>query len=169
MSNSQKGFTLIELVVMSLITALLAAVVTVNFRSIRHQQELQRGVNETISKIREVQNYVLTGQIRAGGEPAQAYVINFNTLATAYTVSYITPGATTTLEVVNLPVKTEIKQVYVNGSPRTSADVRFESPFGQITVGGAGNQVVLLDINHKILNFIRTIRIDGISGRIGQQ
>ncbi len=169
LKTGSKGFTMIELVIVIFITVTLAALVTVNFRSMRAQQEAQRSVNETISKIREIQNFILTGKILSGSAPAQAYILTFNTLGTSYVITYITPGATTTLETVNLPQNTEIKQVSVNGSPTSSAAVRFESPYGQITVGGAINQVVLLDLNHKVSNVVRTIRIDGISGRIGQQ
>ncbi len=139
-----------------------------NFRQLRISQELSSGTREIISKIREVQNFVLAGQTRTGGTP-QAYEITLTTPSQTYVIEYEINSATTTLETISLTRNLEISQVLVGGTPRTPVSLRLTSPFGRILVDGAANQTLNIVLNHQTSNQTRSVVIDGISGRISSQ
>lgn len=163
-----KGFTLIELLVVTSITAILVTVFVVNFNQLRTTQQVTAATNDTISKILEVQNYVLTGKKIAGQTPS-AYEINFNYPSTSYTVRYAVAGATTTLETVTLPTSMQIRNLYVNGSSDNQVNIQIYAPFGKIYVDNVPNRTVLVELNHVTGNIRRTVLIDALSGRVGRQ
>ncbi len=159
--NSQSGFTLFELVIVIAMTGLLAMVALVKFNELRASQELNITASDFVSKIRDVQNKVLAGAIVTSGQAASAYEIIFSAGSGTYTLRYAIGGTnTTTLENVNLSPNVQIQQ---------SVTVQIYAPFGRVYVGGAANQVARIDLRHSATGQIRSIIIDGISGRIGNQ
>ncbi len=121
-----------------------------------------------ISKIREVQNFVLSGQTRPEGTP-QAYEITLTAGTTNYLVQYDFQGTLQTLETVTLTQNMVVNQILVGGSPRTPVKLRITSPFGQIYTDGALNQTVQVDMRHTSSNQMKSVVIDGISGRVSLQ
>jgi len=164
------GFSIIELITVIGIMALLTTVVMVNFRQVRAQQEMQSQASEIISRIRELQTNVLAGrQISGTTTVPSAYQMIFVSGASNYEVDYITSSATTTLEIVNFSANMQLKQVNLDGTPIGQVVLRVDSPYGQITANSLPNKQVRLDLNHKIMNQVRSVIIDGISGRVGIQ
>lgn len=159
------GFTLIELVIILAITALLTTIVVFNFSRLRSSEQLQSGVRSVVSRIREVQNFVLSGQSRPEGTP-QAYEITFAANAQSYLIRYDVGGTLYTLETVGLTPQLRIGQVLVGGSPVTQAVVRLTSPYGQIFVDGTANQGIEIQILHANAGLAYPVLVDGISGRI---
>lgn len=168
----ERGFTLIELLVVIFITGILSTMVAVNFQQQRQQQELVNAGNEVISKIREVQNLILTGREVAGGSAADAYEITFNANSQSFTIDYLIDSTRTTLETVTLSQSIEVRQVLVGSSlsslgASSPGVLRFEAPFAKVKVSGNANWSLEVDLNHKKTGSIRALVVDGISGRIG--
>ena len=166
------GFSLIEFLVVTAIIAILTTIVTVNFRQQRAQQETQAAANELVSKVREVQNFILAGRlIRGTTESATMYVINFSSSAgssQSYGIDYRTASVpTTTFETINLPANIRIGQLLVDGTPRSPIAVQIYSPFGKITVSDSANAIAQIRLDH-VSGYTRTVTVDGISGKIGR-
>ncbi len=167
-NHKSPGFTLIELTVVAAISAILATIVLFNFQSLRTQQEVTAASNDLISKLREVQNAVLSGKIINGVEAADAYEIRFTAPATTYTIYYEINLVQTLLETVRLPRNMEVSQLTVS-SPDPAVTVRITAPYAPIFIDGASNQNLQIRLNHQKVGRTRTVIIDGISGRVGVQ
>lgn len=166
------GFTLIELTIVIAITVILSTIVTVNFLKLRTAQELSSTANDLVSKIRQVQNFVLSGQVVANNLVADDYDLVFTANSQTYSIDYIIETGpnvttTTTLATVTLPQNVKINQVWVNGAVRSPVRVRVTSPYGKIGVDGAPDQTVQIDMLHLKTQQTRSVIINGISGRIG--
>ena len=171
-ANWHLGFSLIEFLVVTAIIAILTTIVTVNFRNQRAQQETMAAANELVSKIREVQNFILTGRvIRGSTESATVYVFNFSSNAgsnQSFGIDYRTPSiATTTFETINLPANVSVGQILESGVPTNAVSVQIYSPFGKITVSNNTNAIAQIRLDHAS-GYTRTVTVDGISGKIGQ-
>ena len=163
-----KGFTLIELLIVTATTAILAGVFVYNFGQMRVTHQVTAATNDTISKIREVQNFVLTGN-RVAGQAPSAYEISFTAPATTYTVRSATGGATSTLETVTLPTNMQIRNMWVGGILDNQVNIQTYAPYGKIYVDNVANQTVTIELHHIGGNIQRIIEIDAISGRVGRQ
>lgn len=166
------GFTMIELLVVIFVSALLATVVTVNFRQLRISQETQAGAANLISKIREVQSNVLVGKYITGTSAPRAYVLSFSAASPSYTVSYNLidsngSNTTTTLETVTAGTNVQIQQVLVGGAARAPVTLRIEAPYGHMSVDGA-YQTLQIDLQHAT-GAVKSILVEPVSGKIGLQ
>lgn len=171
--NSNAGFTFIELLVVVFITAMLATVVTVNFRELRISQEIQASVRDLVSGIREVQSNVLIGKHVNATQSARAYVLNFVPGVSSYTLKYnVFDGdgnnTTSSPQTIMLKQNVQIQQLLVAGSPASSAEVRLESPFAKFSVNGKTNQLQI-NLSHTVGNRTRSVIINPISGRVEDQ
>ncbi len=156
-----------ELLVVITMTVILAAIISVNFRTLRAQHEINLVTQDTISKIREVQNYVLSGRVLPGpGAPANSYELIFTSDSPTYAINYVISPATSTLEIVNLPQNMKVQQVFLGVTPRADISVRIESPFGKISVDGVSSQVGEIQLIQINTGNTETITIDPLSGRI---
>ena len=142
--------------------------VVVNFRELRSNQQLQTTAFDLTSKLRSVQNYILSGYKVTGSSAANAYELNFSANATSYTIRYAINSVTTTLETVPLPPYMKISQVTLNGTSTGSIAVQLYSPFGKIMNGATQNSSYTVVLQHSITGRTKTVYIDGVSGRISQ-
>ena len=171
--KSLTGFTFIELLVVVFITAMLATVVTANFRQLRISQEIQAGVRDLVSNIRDAQNNVLTGKRVNATQSARAYVLNFTPGVNSYSLRYnVFDGdgnnATSAVQTIMLKQNMQIQQLLVAGNPESSAEVRLESPFAKFSVNGGTSQLQI-NLLHTVGNRTRSVIINSISGRIEDQ
>lgn len=165
--NKQSGFTLVEMLVIVAITVMLSVFVTVNFSELRASQELSSAATDFISKAREVQNYIFTGFVVAGGEKADAYEIRIAANTTSYQIYYEIDSVLSLLETVNLPANMRINQIKVGGAATTPVTIRMTSPFGNITVNGSPSQLTEVELVQSTSGRTKAVVIDPISGRIG--
>lgn len=165
--KSQQGFTLIELMIVVFIIGLLSSIVTINFRSQRSSQEVQIAGQDFISNIREIQNNILTGKRVSGSEAADAYEITFNTATQSYSVDYYLGTNKTAYKTVALSQNIEIGQLYRGIVPVAQMKIRFDAPYGKITVDTLSNQIAEIVLSHKTETRNVSVLVDGISGRVG--
>jgi prepilin-type N-terminal cleavage/methylation domain-containing protein len=171
------GFTLLELIVVISITGILAAMVTANFLRIRTAQEIQNAANDMTSKVRGIQNAVLSGGLvnnpgTGTKTGADAYDMVFTANTQQYTIDYIfnNPNSTSTsAETMSLPVNVKINNITVNGVDLTPVRIRMSAPFGEVSISGAINRVVQINLTHLKTGLNKAVIIDGISGRIAVQ
>lgn len=169
--NSRKGFTLIELLVVVAITAVLTAIVSVNFQTLRASQELNAVRDDLISKLRELQGSTLTGKnIPSQGQPADAYILTLNNNTATYQVEADINGTVSFLENVRYSefgsaVTPSATTLVPSGTALDPAVIRITAPYGAIQIGGVSNRVLRIQLAHKN-GMTRTVTVDGISGRI---
>ncbi len=161
------GFTLIELLIVIFIIGLLSSIVTVNFKTQRSSQEIQIAGQDLISNLREIQNLILTGKQVAGGQAATAYEITFSIGSQNYTVDYYLGTDKTSYKTIALSQNIAIGQLYRSAVPEAQMKIRFDAPYGKITVDGQANQIGEVQLRHATEERVSAIIVDGISGRIG--
>lgn len=90
----QKGFTLIEMLVVLAIMAILASVLVLNLAGQRGKRDVQIAENELVSNIRQIQSNTLSARTLPSGQSAQYYFLKFDlqkpgqyTIQAAYNVS----------------------------------------------------------------------------------
>lgn len=167
------GFTIIELIVATGIIVLLTSIMTVSFRGLRSTQEIKAAQADTISKLREIQGFILAGKIVPGQlQAADAYVITFTANSNSYLIEVDINGTLSTLETVRysqVASGVNLSTLTVNGTSVGSAAVRIIAPYGAVLVNGAADQILEMKLSHTASGLTRTVAIDGISGRIGTQ
>lgn len=171
-NRPELGFTLIELLVVVFTMAILTGIMGFNFREQRIQQEALASSQNVISKIREVQNFVLTGREVSSGVVADAYELVLSSNGAGFTLNYIIINSDSSetvnfLETVNLSQNMEISQVYYGDAARSQIKIRINAPFANILIDNTANQNGRIDLRYKNTSTIRSVIIDGISGRIG--
>lgn len=185
--NTQKAFTLIELIIAIAMLALIAGVSVANFRSGERQKRLSFAVDGVINGIRNAQNLTLTArQIAAStctinNNPDRApkfYWITFNKNSTAYSLNATDKcDQNYLIETYTLPQGIEIAQtngIQVNGVSGNVVSVLFEPPFALQTAyldSSSRASFTSTKISLQIIGNAtsRTVTIDGISGRIGEE
>ncbi len=170
--TSEKGFTLIELLVVSAITVILSIGAAVSFKTLRTTQEINGARFDTISKLREIQTFILNGKIVPGqGQAADAYQITLTVGSGTYRIDSDINGTIALLE--NAPYsafagRVTLGSLTVNGVPVTSAVIRITAPYGAILVNGLPYQIVSAELL-QATGLSKNMIIDGVSGKISIQ
>ena len=161
--GSGAGFTLIELLVVVFISVTLTGIVTFNFSQQRAQQEIQAEASDLVSRIRSLQTNILAGLEVATGVVPSSYEIVFTQGSGSYQVNYVDSSGTVALEAVTMTQNVQVSQL-TGGST-----LRITSPFGRVLVDEVANRSLQITLSHTSVSKLRTITIDGISGRISAQ
>ncbi len=107
--NSEKGFTLIELMVVLVIFVLIAGVVLANYTGLRTERNLKIAQNELVSNLRKIASYTLSSRALNGNQAVQYYLLKLDTTTPdRYTIEAIynvstSPQLATNVETVYLP------------------------------------------------------------------
>ena len=168
-SSRFQGFTLIELLVVTAMIAILTATSLVSFATLHSSHEINSARVNMLSKLRQVQGYVLNGQRLPGpGVPADAYIITLTAGSESYRIDYEIDGAVALLETVRYSPgggNVFLNTLTVNGTGAASAVIRISAPYGTMLVAGQPYQVVIVGLGEPSGQNTDLI-IDGISGRI---
>lgn len=176
----QKGFTLIELVIVTAMIAMIATVSIANFR----KGEKSRGVNVAIDgftgALTSAQNLSLTGRgtnnANAACRDAQYYFVAFD-YSTTYRLQALNNCSTVdTIETFRLPANTRIKVtglVLAGNVAPVSMAISFTLPYGQLRGSidnGAYNSFTnaFITVESSDGTVTRTLTVNGLSGRISQ-
>jgi prepilin-type N-terminal cleavage/methylation domain-containing protein len=137
-SISERGFTLIELMVVIAIMALIAGAVIANYAGLRPSRNIRIAQNELVTNIRKVQSYSLSSRNILGNTPVQYYVMKFSTSAPnqyiiegMYDVKTL-PIQLRDVETIKLPDGISLAASTVNAVSSTCMLLAFRLPFADI-------------------------------------
>lgn len=178
--NSNKGFTLIELIVSIFILVTLSSFVMVNYRQGEKKRKVALAADGVINAVRLAQTYALAGkQIEATScvnRSAKSYRINFDASATY--IIYAEDNCSNPLFEIqrfNLPAQTQMKagELKLDNGSINSLSVMFTPPFGKISAsanGGAFGAFTTGTVGMEASDgqSSKSVTIDGVSGRIGE-
>jgi prepilin-type N-terminal cleavage/methylation domain-containing protein len=146
-SKYQKGFTLIELIVVLGIMSVVLGLVTVNIAGNRSSRNLKIAQNELVSNLRKIQSYTLSSREIIPNLSGEYYLIKFDLSAPRqYTIQaiYDTNSAPKLrdVETVNLPAGVNLVASSVTVKNRTNipltqiptscALIAFRAPFAKV-------------------------------------
>lgn len=169
LQSSQKGFTLIELIVVLALIGMLSGIIVNGFNNQRPARSQKIVQNEMVTNIRKVQSYALSSRILPGGQAAQYYVLKFDTSQpNQYSIFGIynaknPPIQMRSVETIMMPqdiLMTNPVSVYTAGATTTSSCVliAFQLPYAkEITSRGCTGSpptVSSSDDYGKIIDFV---------------
>ena len=136
LENKQKGFTLIELIVVMTITIILSSLVLANYRDGQKRYALAQSAQQLVSDLRRIQNMAMNGVGITFASNRKGYGIHIHILEgedeTDYYLIYSNNNASWSwqesdeeIETVNLANNVKITDI---STPNRKADIYFESP-----------------------------------------
>lgn len=191
--KNQKGFTIIELLVVLAIMGLFLGAVLVNYARTRGPRNLRIAQNEMVTNIRKVQSYVLSSRNTSEG-PVKYYVLKFDeenpTQYILQAVQQDYANFSNAVETFNLPTGITISAIDTQqpyGSSTVDsrcAQIAFSLPFNKMfldttcDISGASNSVIrdqgaLDNLDNSLAtitmldsqsNTTRSVIINGVSG-----
>ncbi|MEZ4180635.1 MAG: type II secretion system protein [Candidatus Doudnabacteria bacterium] len=192
--TKQKGFTVIELLVVFLIMIALAGSGLIAWNSQRPGRNLVLAQNETVTNIRKVQSYAVSSRQTSDGSNAKFYLARFEVDQNSYSVHAIkSDGTYTTEETVNLPSNVTISSINAfatdggaSGGKINCAFVLYSVPFGKVyfstsdpcdsgvtnltanlpELATSTNQVLILTLQYTGAALSEDISIYGLTGKV---
>ncbi|MCK5466559.1 prepilin-type N-terminal cleavage/methylation domain-containing protein [Candidatus Parcubacteria bacterium] len=156
---SQKGFSLIELMMVIVIVSVASTIVIAQYSNSRNSKALSLGAKQVANDVKIAQNYAL-GALDAGGTNP-GYGIRFSNSFDSYIIfadkdnNKAYDGAGEEFQTVKLPDGVTIQSLRVDGidiSP-VPVDVVFTSPYGEVYINDANkNGVNFIILKVKIEN-----------------
>lgn len=152
--SSQRGFTLVEMLVVIAILAMLSAMVVVNFRETEKQNAVRLGTEQFVGALREAQNYALA-QKRVGNPsavPAGGFGVHVKKMQPPfvnYTLFADTDGSTDydaaediTIRPETLPRYSQLTHFRVGETEVDELSIIFRPPQGEVVFGDLNGQVL---------------------------
>ena len=168
-NTSQAGFTYVELLTVIVMIGLLTAGVSLNFIRHRSFQTLDTTLTQQISKIREIQSFILAGKVISGTDSADAYELTFDDEGESYQIHYEIGGVKTLYQTVNFAPGVRLEQITLGGNIIAQAVVRFESPYANVLINGNPDEQLQIRLQYLETLPTQQMAIDGISGRIEKE
>lgn len=135
--SKNRGFTLVEMLVVIFIIGIISAILIVNWRNNENQYKLQRAAQEIAFNIRKAQEMALNGRKCSDGEvPDSSFGVNFDSgTINSYTVfcdknnnnTYQTPSADLFVEAISIEPGIVIHSL---SSGAQDLDITFSLPDG---------------------------------------
>ena len=149
---NQKGFSLIELMVVIFIIGIASSVVIVQYSGNRNSKALYLGSKQIADDIRMTQNYTFGALETMSGNPSGGYGISFSVGSDSYVIfadgdSDKEYDAGEDFQTIKLPEGITIQSLKIDGVNDDPVDVVFTSPYGEVYIDGvnkdAGNFINL--------------------------
>ena len=191
--ESERGFTLTELLVVLAIMGVFFGLILANYAGMRGKRDIKIAQNELTTNIRKVQSYALSSRDTSVG-PVKLYVLKFDTtnpsqyLIEAVQTDY---SLTTPLETVNLPTGVTIESVTLAqplGGTETKPpclQVAYALPFNKMyadsecvieftvrdlgIIGDYDDSLVTITLVESQTGTTKTVTINGVSGVVDVQ
>jgi prepilin-type N-terminal cleavage/methylation domain-containing protein len=183
--NTNRGFTMIEMVVSLGIIAVLIGSFVVNYRGGSRNSELALTSQKTVSDLRFVQNSTLGSTRYNGLVPRGGWGIHFSKLAgsnTYYTIfadidgdrNYDSPAEDNPVHGgrrIELPPDTTISELLFSATPKNSIDVIFLPPDPETIIwdGMTTTTVATIRLRHALTTVTKDITVNFFGMIEGQQ
>lgn len=198
-NNSDKGFTILELLVIVFISTMITGFAVANFRSAEKRKAVRLASDTVINVLRTAQNYSLSGRqipvtatrvfnsaavtdCPSGTKVPSDYRVTFSGSTNTYNI-YATDKCYDIwrIETGRLPGSTQVRAngILVDVSNLNAVQFQFSPPFAKVTVG---NTVSLnpsptfntfraseITVEHTDGSVSEVVRLDAISGKIGER
>ncbi|MBI4363244.1 MAG: prepilin-type N-terminal cleavage/methylation domain-containing protein [Candidatus Doudnabacteria bacterium] len=180
----QKGFTLIELIIATVIMAILSSVTVASFRESEKNKRLTAGQDIIVNAVRIAQNRALASEAIVSStctissipdRAPKSFVIFFNSTVSATLYGIDKCDSAIALETYLYPrdVLVQSGGLAINGSSVGSLQIKFTLPFAQSTASsnpsinqGSFDSFTTAAVTIGISNKTRTVTVDGVSGKV---
>lgn len=191
---SQKGFTLVELMVVFTIMVLLTSAGVISWNRQKPRRSLVLTQNETTTNLRKVQGYAVSSRNLVSGAAPKYYLLRFEEGQSSYTVNAVS-GAnylyTPSLETISLPQGVTLSDIVLTSYSGTDSKpkcvfVIFGAVYGKTYLYGANtcdssiittmqnfpdlapyaNYQLELVFAHSAGTETRSLRVYGLSGKV---
>ena len=154
---NEKGFTLIEMIIVIVIIGIVAAIVVPSYNQARNNKDLLLGREQVSSDIRMAQNYSYNTLKFGVSFPEGGYGIHFDIgdpkkyiIFADVSSDQIYNAATEKFQEIELPRSVEISSITVNDvTAVNSVDVVFKPPYGKVFIKSGENLYAKLEIEIK--------------------
>ena len=181
--SNNKGFTLVELVVVIFIMAILGATMIANFRAGERSKRVQIAFDTAVNAVRNAQNFTLAGKAVSNssctqGKSPLGYEVFFSSGTSISLYGIDKCNVANLIESYPYPRNTAAGGYRVDGASPSSFEIKFSTPYAQIlaaqdattpnskTFGNFGTATVTFQSTDG--NVSKILTIDGIAGRIGE-
>lgn len=126
--NNQKGFTVVELLVVFVIMVVLSSVGVVTWNKQKPRRSLVLAQNETTTNLRKVQSYAVSSRNLPSGEAPKYYLVRLEEGASSYTVHAVYGTdytyTSTPIETINLPLGVSFTNIVLTPHSGTPASAK---------------------------------------------
>jgi prepilin-type N-terminal cleavage/methylation domain-containing protein len=137
----EKGFTVVELMVVLVIFATITGIVLANYAGLRTARNLKIAQNELVTNLRKISSYTLSSRAINGSQAVQFYLLKLDTQAPGkYTIEAIydvttSPKLAAEIETIYLPQGIQFSSIapFVIDRPDPNIDFPNTIPPGKIT------------------------------------
>ena len=154
---NQKGFSLMELMVVIFIIGVASSIVVTQYSNSRNSKALYLGSKQIANDIRMAQNYTFSALETGSGNPSGGYGIRFSEDSDSYIIfadedsdKARDGGGSEDFQTMNLPEGVEITSLKVGVVGYNDINVVFTSPYGEAYIDGvnkdAGDNFINLEI-----------------------
>jgi len=138
---NQKGFSLIELMVVIFIVGIASSIVVVQYSNSRNLKALYLGSKQIANDVRMTQNYTFSALEDGGANPDGGYGISFSKNSNSYVIfadgdSDKEYDAGEDFQTIKLPEGVNVISLKVDATSHNDVDVVFTSPYGEVYING---------------------------------
>ena len=173
---NQKGFTLMELVVVIFIVGVASSMIVMQYSNSRSAKALFLGAKQITNDVRMAQNYTFGALDAGGANPSGGYGIRFSEDSNSYIIFADKDSdkarkndSSEDFQTINLPNDVKVTSLDVGVDNYSDIDIVFTSPYGEVYIDGNnkddGNFISLeIEISNstgvKIINVSSSRRIN---------
>jgi len=154
---NQKGYSLMEIIVVIFIISVAATIVVAQYSGIRNSKALSLGARQVANDVRVAQNYTFSALEAGGVNPSGGYGIRFFKNSNSYIIfadkdsdKARDAGGSEDFQTINLPNDVKITSLIIDANSYDEIDVVFTSPYGEVYINGnnkdAGDNFINLEV-----------------------
>lgn len=190
---NQRGFTVIELLVVFLILVTLSSLAIISWNRNRPSRNLTIAQNELVTNIRKTQSYAASSRNLTSGEAVKHYLVKLETGATSYSIHAIEADyGFSDVETINLPQGVEVSNLNIQeditakGNDVTCTYLIYSTPFGKVyldstvpcdesvatavqdlpVISTTSDYILNIELGHNTTSLSKSVRVNGLSGKV---
>jgi len=147
MLKAQKGFSLIELMMVIVIVSIASTIIIAQYSNSRNSKALFLGAKQIANDVRMAQNYTFSALGDGGANPSGGYGIRFIKDSNSYILfgdQSIAPAVPNKaydvgedFQIIKLPEGITVKSLKMDSVDTNPVDVVFAPPYGEVYINGS--------------------------------